>query len=91
MQDELELIPLSEVTMQVGTPQSVGQTPTGNLMIGETTSARWEDNRFRASLHGGATGDWLTFTPDGNGIPEVRLTLETDDGALTYVLYGPIR
>ena len=86
--DKLELIPLCEVTMQVGESHAIGQTPTGEMMIGEITRARWEGERFRASLRGSAAADWMTFAPDGNGSPDVRMTLETDDGALVFVSYS---
>jgi len=87
MVEELKLIPLCEVTIQVGDPQLVGPTPTGNMMIGEIQSANWEGERFRARLRGSAAADWLTFAPDGTGYPDVRMTLETHDGALVYVSY----
>ena len=84
---KLELIPLCEVTIQVGEPSLIGETPTGSMMIGEITSARWEGERLRASMRGHAAADWMTFAPDGNGTPDVRMTLETDDGALIFVEY----
>ena len=86
--EKLELIPLCELTMQVGEPISIGRTPTGDMMIGEITSARWEGERFRAQLRGCAAADWMTFAPDGDGTPDVRMTLETDDGALVFVSYS---
>ena len=32
-------------------------------------------------------GDWLTLRKDGIGILDVRATMETDDGALIYIVY----
>ena len=85
---DLELVPLCEVVMKVGDSQQLGRTPTGDMMIGEIVSARWEGERLRASLRGHTAADWMTFAPDGTGLPDVRMTLETDDGALIYVAYS---
>ena len=51
--------------------------------------SRWEGERFKASLKPGvAAADWMIVTPDNTGLIDIRLTLETDDGALVYVEYG---
>jgi hypothetical protein len=33
-------------------------------------------------------GDWMTVRPDGVAVVDVRVTFETDDGALILVTYG---
>ena len=51
--------------------------------------ADWEGERFRAHLKEGVSaGDWMTVGADGTALMDVRLTLETEDGALVYVEYG---
>jgi hypothetical protein len=48
----------------------------------------WEGSRLRAQLKPGvAAADWLVVGSDGTGFIDIRLTLETDDGALIYVSY----
>lgn len=65
----------------------VGSTPWGNRSIGELGSARFEGERFRAKLRGAAAADWALIAPDGSVEIDVRLSLETDDGALVYLSY----
>ena len=84
---ELELVPLCEVVMQVGEVHSLGNGSAGDMMIGDIIRSSWQGERLRAEQRGRAAGDWMTFGSDGSGTPDVRLTLETHDGALIYVSY----
>lgn len=86
--DDLELVPICKATIPVNETIVVGETPTGTLMIGELRDTRFEGERLTASQRGSASADWLTLTPSGIGIVDVRLTLETDDGALVLVEYS---
>ena len=44
--------------------------------------------RIRAHLKEGASaGDWMIVGPDATALIDIRLTLETEDGALIYVEY----
>jgi len=87
MQD-LELIPLCRAEFEIGEAVVLEGTPTGNLMVGEVSASRWEGERFRASQRGSAAADWLDVAPDGTAVIDVRMTVETDDGALVYVTYS---
>ena len=84
---ELELIPLCRAEFEIGEAIVLEGTPTGNLMVGEIADSRWEGERFRASQRGHAAADWLDIAPDGTGVIDVRMTVETHDGALVYVEY----
>ena len=84
---ELELVPICRVEISVSEAIVLENTPTGTLMIGEINASRWEGERFRAALRGAAAADWLSVAPDGTATVDVRLTLETDDGALVFVSY----
>ena len=86
--EPLELVPLCNAVMPVHETRAIEGTPQGSLLIGEVRDARWEGERFKASQVGHAAADWLTLTPSGIAIVDVRLTLETDDGALVFVEYG---
>ena len=35
-------------------------------------------------------GDWLSLRPDGIGLLDVRITIESHDGALIYMTYGGV-
>ena len=83
----LELVPLCSAVMEVGEAIVLENTPTGTLMVGEIRDSRWDGERFRARQRGRAAADWLDVAPDGTATVDVRLTLETDDGALVYVAY----
>ena len=83
----LELVPLCEAVIDVGEVTVLENTPTGTLMVGEIVDSRWEGERLRARQRGRAAADWLNVAPDGTACVDVRLTLETGDGALLFVEY----
>jgi hypothetical protein len=56
-------------------------------MIGEITGARWEGERFRAKMVGAAAADWAVVGDDDLLAVDVRMTLQTDDGALLFLHY----
>jgi len=85
--DALELVPLCKVTIPVSDVFTVENAPTGTLMVGELRDARFEGDRFKASQRGVACADWLNVTPSGTSIPDVRMTVETDDGAMVFIEY----
>lgn len=86
--EALELVPLCEVVIEVGETITLENTPTGDLMVGEITASTWQGDRLRAHQRGRAAADWLDVAADGTAQIDVRLTLETHDGALLFVSYG---
>lgn len=84
----IEVIPLAQAEVKVGNVLPIGGTPRGQRTIGEVTAARFEGERFSARLRGAAAADWALIRPDGVVELDVRMTLETDDGALVYLQYG---
>ena len=56
-------------------------------MIAEVASAEFTGERLTGKLAGAAAADWAVLGPDGVMSPDVRLTLETDDGATVFVQY----
>jgi hypothetical protein len=80
----LELIPLCTLTVTLAPTLNVSPT----LVIGEVTAARADGERLKASLKGAAAADWLQVSPDGHGTLDVRITLETDDGAIIHATYS---
>lgn len=80
----LELVPLCTLTVSLAETISVSSS----LVIGEVTAARAEGERFRANLKGNAAADWLRVSPDGYGTLDVKITLETDDGAIVHATYS---
>jgi hypothetical protein len=80
----LELVPLCTLTVSLAETISVSSS----LVIGEVTGARAEGERFNANLKGNAAADWLRVSPEGYGTLDVKITLETDDGAIVYADYS---
>ena len=83
----MELVPFCTYTASVIKPDFVGTTPAGRRMIVGVREARWEGERFKASQRGESAADWLVVGPDGTAMPDVRMTLRTDDGAFVFVEY----
>ncbi len=79
----LELVPLCTVTVSLAPTINVSPS----LVIGEVTGARVEGERLNASMKGSAAADWLRISPEGYGTLDVKITLETDDGAIVHATY----
>jgi hypothetical protein len=78
---------LFEMSFQLETPlQLLGETPHGTRAIGVVREGSFEGPRLKGRLLPGG-GDWFLTRPDGVGELDVRVTLETDDGALIYMSY----
>lgn len=84
----LELVPLCTLTSTPADAVDLGVTPSGQRYMVEILEAKWEGERLRAHLkQGTVAADWLIVGPGGTGQIDIRLTLETHDGALIYVEY----
>ena len=79
----LELVPLCTATVSLAAPITVSSS----LMIGEVTGVAITGERLRASMKGNAAADWLQLSPEGYGTLDVKVTVETDDGAVIYAHY----
>lgn len=79
----LELVPLCTVTVSLAPTINVSPS----LVIGEVTGARVDGERLNASMKGSAAADWLRISPEGYGTLDVKITLETDDGAIVHATY----
>lgn len=84
----LELIPLCTATVTPVLAADLGETPAGQRLMVTIREAVWEGERLKARLKEGAVAaDWMIVSGDGVGLIDIRLTLETHDGALIYVEY----
>jgi hypothetical protein len=79
----IELIPLATCTISLSESYRVSPS----MIIADMTDVRFEGERLKASMKGRASADWLEVEPGGYGTVDVRMTLQTDDGALIYVTY----
>jgi hypothetical protein len=80
----LELAPLCTVTVSLAPTINVSSS----LVVGEVTAARATGDRFNASMKGNAAADWLRISPEGYGTLDVKITFETDDGAIVHATYS---
>jgi hypothetical protein len=65
--------------------QTIGKTPAGLRRIAPVAGGAFSGKRLNGSVLPGA--DWVINRPDGVMVIDVRLTLQTDDGALIYLTY----
>lgn len=77
-------------TARVLAPQSFGRLPGGSLAFYPVAEARLEGPRLRGRVLPGSGGDWLGLREDGVPLIDVRVTVQTDDGALIYASYQGI-
>ena len=81
---------LFDMAMQVSGMQPVGTAPNGNRGIGLIGGGTFVGEPLRGTvLFGGA--DWIIARPDGCTTLDVRLVLQTDDGATIGVVYRGLR
>src|SRR5438067_1499234 len=74
------------MTLQVAVTaaQRIGAVPHGTRVTAPIASGHFEGPRLRGKVLPGG-GDWTLLRPDGVLELDLRITLETDDGALIYV------
>ena len=65
---------------------AVGDGPFGNRRIREVLGGEVSGERINGTVGSGGA-DWILVGPDGWGRLDVRLTINTDDGAAIYVQY----
>ena len=74
------------MTLQVAVvgPQKIGAVPHGARVTAPIASGHFEGPRLRGRVLPGG-GDWTLLRGDGVLELDLRVTLETDDGALTHM------
>jgi len=70
--------------------EEVGATPQGTLYIFPVTGGSFEGDRLRGKVLAGG-GDWVTRKADDTLELDLRVTLETDDGAVIYMTFTGMR
>ncbi|MGH7041567.1 MAG: DUF3237 domain-containing protein [Acetobacteraceae bacterium] len=81
---------LFTMRLQVGDSQVIGAGPAGDRRIGLVAGGSFTGERLRGTvLPGGA--DWIITRPDGTMALDVRIALQTDDGAMIGFAYRGLR
>jgi hypothetical protein len=75
---------LMTLQVAVAPPQRIGAVPHGARVIAPITGGTFEGPRLRGNVLSGG-GDWTLLRSDGVLELDLRITLETDDGALIYM------
>jgi len=83
----LELVPLGRMSAVLRAPHVVAGTPAGDRWIFEVADGSFDGDRLRGTTVGRANADWMVVGPDGTGSLDVRVLMETDDGAPVFVHY----
>jgi hypothetical protein len=87
---DVRVRPLFIFTLEVAKPQVVGRTPGVDRRVGEILGGRFEGERLKGRILTGGS-DWQAVRADGAWALDVRLVLETDDGALIGMTYRGLR
>src|SRR5882757_4263893 len=75
---------LMTLQVVVAAPQRLGGVPHGTRVIAPIVGGTFDGPRLRGKVLPGG-GDWTLLRADGVLELDLRLTLETDDGALIYM------
>ncbi|MEH6449415.1 MAG: DUF3237 domain-containing protein [Oleispira sp.] len=67
-------------------PLNIGASHVGHRIIFDVESGFFTGEKLKGNLKASG-GDWLLMHPDGTYTLDVRVCLETDDGALIYMSY----
>ena len=82
--------PLMVLRLQTSAAEKIGLTPRGALSIFPVKGGSFEGERLRGKVLAGG-GDWVTAKGDGTFELDLRVTLETDDGALIHMTFIGVR
>ena len=82
--------PLMTLRLATAAIEEIGSTPDGTLSIFPVVGGSFEGDRLRGSVLPGG-GDWVTAKGDGTFEVDLRVTLETDDGALIHMTFTGVR
>ena len=76
--------PLMMLQVVVASPQKIGAGPHGTRITAPITEGHFDGPRLRGRVLPGG-GDWTLLRTDGVLELDLRVTLETDDGALIHM------
>src|SRR5215510_9556884 len=82
--------PLFVFQIEVKPLYVIGSTPGYDRRIGEIAGGRFEGERLRGKILSGGS-DWQSLRSDGTITLNVRVVMETDDGALIGMTYSGMR
>jgi hypothetical protein len=87
--DSLPVEYLFTLTAATSVAGIIASAPYGTRVIVDASTGSFEGPKLKGTVKGPG-GDWLTMRADGTAQLDVRLLLETDDGALILMTYRGI-
>jgi hypothetical protein len=88
--DGIESHPLMALRLATAATQEIGPTSQGTLMIFPVIGGSFDGERLRGTVLAGG-GDWVTAHSNGTLTLDLRVTLQTDDGALIHMTFSGVR
>ena len=82
--------PLMTLRLSTAPTQNVGTVPRCTRLTFPIVGGSFEGDRLRGKVLPGG-GDWVIKRPDGVLELDLRVTLETDDGALIHMTFEGLR
>jgi hypothetical protein len=82
--------PLLILRLNTAPTQDIGAGPHGTRVTFPITGGSFEGDRLRGKVLPSGS-DWTVKRPDGVTEVDLRITLETDDGALIHMTFEGIR
>jgi hypothetical protein len=84
--DPMELVPLGTMVITMGTSVFMDGVPAGTRLVIDFTDVTVEGDRLRARKAAGSpAGDWLILGPHDVATLDIRMLLQTHDGASILV------
>ena len=88
---EIEFKHLFDITLNLGEPQNLGDTPYGSKRIVPVTGGDFSGDRIKGQVLPNAAADWVLVRNDASIKLDVRLTLLTIDQSMIFMRYEGIR
>ena len=90
MSNGIESRPLMVLRLATAATQEIGLTSQGTLMIFPVVGGSFDGERLRGTVLAGG-GDWVTAHGNASFTLDLRVTLETNDGALIHMTFTGVR
>ena len=90
MADKLDVNFLFKMEAQLDKPVPVNGAPQGSRLIIGVPGGSFEGPKLNGTLVGGPGSEWATVREDGSLKADVKLLLQTDDGAHILMQYQGI-
>lgn len=82
------LVPLATIVVELRPPALIGDFSPGTRVLFEVAEGLVDGDRLQGKVAGNANGDWLRVAPGGVGHVDVRMLVETHDGAQILMQYS---